>query len=226
MGDYAEGKEWKMAKRRAIMEAAYGLFSARGIEAVTMPEIAHTAGIGRATLFRYFGAKLELVVAVCAWKWDAYIRQYSGTLGEEEKAHISGGAWMRFYLDGFLDLYRNHSELLRFTYNFNSYLRHENAGAGQTAPVTGVVERLSASFGALYARGMADGTLRRDVGENVMFSGAFHIMLAATTRYAVGLVYVPENGADPESELLMLEELLLSRFVAGEEKDREGDDGE
>ena len=32
-----------------------------------------------------------------------------------------------------------------------------------------------------------------------MFSGSFHIMLAAVTRYAVGLVYVPEKGTEPES---------------------------
>ena len=37
-------------------------------------------------------------------------------------------------------------------------------------------------------------------------------MLAAVTRYAVGLVYVPESGADPENELMMLKDLLLSHY--------------
>jgi hypothetical protein len=46
-----------------------------------------------------------------------------------------------------------------------------------------------------------------------MFSSSFHIMLAAATRYAVGLVVVYEDSNDPESELVMLEELLLSRFT-------------
>ncbi len=45
-----------------------------------------------------------------------------------------------------------------------------------------------------------------------MFSTAFHIMLAAVTRYAVGLVVVYEGISDPESELLILEESLMSRF--------------
>ena len=51
-----------------------------------------------------------------------------------------------------------------------------------------------------------------------MFSSIFHIMLAAVTRYAVGLVVVYENSSQPESELVMLEEMMLSRFTR--EKDQ------
>ena len=47
-----------------------------------------------------------------------------------------------------------------------------------------------------------------------MFSGLFHIMLAAVTRYAVGLVYISENSLNPENELIMLKELLLSRYAS------------
>ena len=76
-----------------------------------------------------------------------------------------------------------------------------------------MVDSLGVMFHELYQRGMKDGTLRADISEETMVSSSFHIMLAAVTRYAVGLVYVPEKGADPESELIMLEELLLSRYV-------------
>ena len=44
-----------------------------------------------------------------------------------------------------------------------------------------------------------------------MFSGSFHIMLAAVTRYAVGLAVVIDS--DPESELVMLADMLMTRFT-------------
>ena len=45
-----------------------------------------------------------------------------------------------------------------------------------------------------------------------MFSTTLHLMLAAVTRYAVGLVYIPENGLDAEKELEKLKEALLMRY--------------
>ena len=75
-----------------------------------------------------------------------------------------------------------------------------------------MVDQLGERFHAIYECGRRDGTIDMSVPEESMFSSSFHIMLAATTRYAMGLVYVSPN-ADPKAELLMLEDLLLSRFV-------------
>ena len=49
--------------RRRIADAAVELVSAQGIAATTVDQIAATAGVGRATFFRYFESK-ELAVAV------------------------------------------------------------------------------------------------------------------------------------------------------------------
>lgn len=214
MSDYAAGKPWKMAKRHQIMEAAYQLFCERGIELVTMPEIAVASGVGRATLYRYFDTKLDLVVAIAIWKWTAYVEAQDATTSQKTYDHMTGAEYLRFYLDSFIDLYRNHGDILRFNYNFNSYLKHEASTVEQTQPYMGMVTDLGKRFHVLYERGVQDGTLNTDVSEEAMFSSTFHIMLAAVTRYAVGLVYISDK-VDPESELVMLEELLLSHYAQG-----------
>ena len=38
-----------------------------------MGDIARAADVGRATLFRYYPSKLELVIAVCADQWKRYL---------------------------------------------------------------------------------------------------------------------------------------------------------
>ena len=48
-----------------------------------------------------------------------------------------------------------------------------------------------------------------------MFSTTLHLMLAAATRYAIGLVYIPESGFDAEKELEKLKEALLMRYRKG-----------
>lgn len=50
--------------RERILTAAYGLFSRRGIRAVGTDEVIERAGVARATLYRHFATKNDLVLAV------------------------------------------------------------------------------------------------------------------------------------------------------------------
>lgn len=213
MRDYVAGKAWKQEKHQRILEAGFKLFSERGIELVTMPEVAAASGVSRATLFRYFPSKMELVIAIGSWTWSEYIDWYNNEFSQEALARMSGAEHLRCFLDSFVVLYRNHKDILRFNYDFNSYLRYEAGTQSQKQPYLHIVEKLGVQFHENYLRGMADGTLNAEISEQAMFSAIFHIMLAAATRYAVGLVVVYEEVADPETELMMLEELLLSRFT-------------
>lgn len=211
--DYAAGKSWKIEKQQHIMETAYELFSEKGIMTVTITDIAEASGVGRATVFRYFTTKLELVISISTWKWEEYIEARNASLSQKMMGKMTGAEQLRFLLDSFLDLYRNHSDILRFNYDFNSFLRYETGTEEQKKTYMQMVDMLGVQFHSLYERGLKDGSLRTDVSEATMFSSLFHIMLAAATRYAVGLVVVYEDSIDPDSELVLLEELLLSRFT-------------
>ena len=194
------------------MEEGFKLYAERGIELVTLPEIADASVVGRATIFRYFNSKLELVIAIATWKWEEYIKEYSETVDEEKLQEMTGAEHLRFYLDSFLDLYRNHRDILRFNYNFNSFVRSEKGTPEEMRPYTHMVDSLSREFHELYVRGARDGTLNTEISEEEMFSSSFHIMLAAVTRYAVGLMYVSEK-TDPERELERLEKMMLQEFT-------------
>jgi AcrR family transcriptional regulator len=50
--------------RERILTAAYELFSQRGIRAVGTDEVIHRASVARATLYRHFATKNDLVLAV------------------------------------------------------------------------------------------------------------------------------------------------------------------
>ena len=66
-------------------------------------------------------------------------------------------------------------------------------------------------FAETYRKGKEDGTLRTDMSAEEMFSVTAHLMLAAVTRYAVGLVYTVDT--DIEKELLLLKEMMINKFV-------------
>jgi AcrR family transcriptional regulator len=52
----------RAAVRAEVVEAAHRLFSERGFDGTTVDQIAAEVGVSRATLFRYFGTKEDIVL--------------------------------------------------------------------------------------------------------------------------------------------------------------------
>ena len=215
MNDYVKGKAWKQEKYDHILDVGFKLFAERGIGQVILPEVAKAADVGNATLFRYFPTKTELVIAIAIRRWESFIKWHNSLLTSEETQNLTGAEYLKFFLDSFLELYRNHKDILRFNYDFNSFVRSAEWTDEQKQPYLQMVDALSRKFHDLYERGMRDGTLNAEIPEQTMFSSVFHIMLAAITRYTVGLAVV--NESNTESELIMLSKMMLKEFTTNTE---------
>ncbi len=201
-------------KKQQLLETGFCLFSEKGIDAVIFPEIAEKSGVSRTSLYRYYPLKIDLVIAIGTWKWAEFMSEYRSSLTREQITRMTAAEHLHWYMDAFIDLYRNHRDILRFNYYFNSFVHSEKPAQEKMQPYMNVIEGLRSSFHEMYAKGMQDKTLNPEISEEEMLSCSFHIMLAAGTRYAVGLVYdMPERGGNSERELLLLEEALLQKFT-------------
>ena len=200
----------KAATRQKIIETGFRVFCEKTIDATSIQEIADAAGIGIATVFRHFSTKTALVADINTWIWNQYIEEaFHGIDWDDSTA----AEILDRYLGAFIDLYRNHRDLLRYNQFFNVYAQREGIPSRRTKPLLTVVDTVAARFHRMYEKAKTDGTLRTDVPEREMFSKTLHLMLAAVTRYAVGLVY--DSGIEPEEELMFLRDLLLREYCAG-----------
>src|SRR2546423_14021311 len=57
------GDEPLLSARERLLEAAYEMFATRGIRAVGIDEVIERAGVAKATLYRHFPSKDDLVLA-------------------------------------------------------------------------------------------------------------------------------------------------------------------
>ncbi len=199
-------------KRRNMIQTAYALFSEKGIDAVSMADIARETGYGNTTLHRYFCNKPTLVVAVATWKWEEYTWERFSSLGSASWDEHSAADQFRFFLDAFIDLYNNHRDVLRFNQFFNIYMCSVADEENVLDPYTDMIKALYKRFVRMYRKAEKDGTLRTGEGEQRMFSATLHLMLAAVTRFAVGLLYSPPGGSSPEEELLLLRDMLIDQY--------------
>ncbi|MGH3135622.1 MAG: TetR/AcrR family transcriptional regulator [Gaiellaceae bacterium] len=62
--------------RERIMEAAYELFSRRGIRAVGIDELLHKAAVSKATLYRHFRSKDDVVLAFLQRREHHWTREF------------------------------------------------------------------------------------------------------------------------------------------------------
>ncbi len=213
MNDYTEGKGWKVEKQRRIMEAGFRRFTARGIEAVTMPEVAEASGVGRATLYRYFETKLDLAIAIAVWQWKEYGEEVRRKRQGRGIERMSAAERLDYYLSFYIDLYRSHKDLLIFNQCFNGFVQHEGATPEQLAPFRDAVGGFGQMFHSLYEQGLRDGTIRTDLPEDKMFAATAHIMLAVAVRFAQGLLFSAEREEDRTEEFELLKRALLREFV-------------
>lgn len=197
----------KDATQKKIIETAYRLFCENTIDATTYQKIANTSGLGIATLFRYFPTKTDLVAQVSVWAWKRYLDRESPIDWQKGTA----AEILELFLNEFIVLYRDSRDLLRFNQFFNVYVQREGVLPDVMKPYLNVIDTVASRFHIMYEKAKADGTVRTDIPENEMFSSALHLMLAAVTRYAVGLVY--DGDSDPEQELVLLKDVLFNRFT-------------
>ena len=138
------------ANRQQILTAARELFDQRGVEQVTMDEIAHAAGVGKGTLYRRYPDKAALVVALM----DAcFVNLERETLEDIEAGSGKTSAidQLQAFFDRLIGWTEEHTQWLGVIADQSSGSRR---GAGRCGPIYrwlhGVVEyllRLAAAAG-------------------------------------------------------------------------------
>lgn len=213
MRNAAKDEKEMTARREAMLAEGFRLFSEKGIEAVSMQEIADACGVGIATLYRYYNTKSALVIAIGTKKWEEFGEFINAERERRGTQKMQASGELEFYLDCYIFLYRTHKDLLRFNQNFNNYVKHENATPEQLAPYIGAIGAFAEMFRGVYEKGKADGTIRTDLPEEKMFAATSHIMLAVAVRYAQGLVYAAEREEDRTEEYELLKRMILREYV-------------
>jgi AcrR family transcriptional regulator len=166
----------KIASRTRILDAAMRLFSHRGIDEVTIDEIAAAADVGKGTIYNYFRTKEDIVVAFMA----AFEREVQAKVGELDAADRP----LRDTLVEFLRMqFRMKEPHHRFVRVFlgQMFLRTE-----QFLPYMAEIHQLmtpatTALFGALQKRG----AIRRDVSVADLVLVFTNVQLGLTALWAV-----------------------------------------
>ncbi len=210
MGKSQKQMEKENERNRKILDAAFRVFVERKIEAVSMGEIAEAAGVGRATLFRCYPNKLELVIAVCTAQWKAYFDALDAYRPISSIGDIPAIDRFTFTLDSYIDMYQRHKDLLQYNDNFNHYVTHEGGDGRQLEAFHASLVSANTRFHLMYEKAKEDKTFRTDIPEDEFFRVTLHSMMATCAHYAGGFIWGAQENKDYTPELLLQKEMILN----------------
>ena len=195
---------------KRILDTAFRIFVEKKIEAVSMSEIAEAAGVGRATLFRCYANKTELVIAVCAAKWKEYLDELDARRPISSVGDIPAIGRFIFTLDSYIEMYQKHKDLLQYNDNFNYYVTHENCKSEQFTDFHASLYSVNTRLHLMYEKAKEDHTFRTDIPEDEFMRVTVHTMMAACAHYAGGFIWGAQDNKDYTPELLLLKEMILN----------------
>ena len=198
------------SRRRAqILEAGLALFSAQGIESVSMNAVAAAAGVGPTTLFKYYQTKEKLVVAIISAAWSREWALAAERCGMEKLMNFTAYEMIRYYTDWMISLYLRQPELLRFSENYKTFICRQRTQTKELQEHLNPLQPIQAAFHAAYLHAQEDRSIRTDVSEDVLFSVVAIGMLSMAERYAQGVVWASRSNADYTEELRIVQEMTL-----------------
>ena len=135
-----------------MLEAASGLFGTSGYDAVQMDDVARAAGVGKPTLYRYFGSKEELFLEVLG----EVLQQLELRLEEVAARPLPPPESLALMMRTLVDTLARHTEPLRLIAGDNPGLAHRLRAAfrNRRRPILEVLRQV-------LERGMANGDFRR-----------------------------------------------------------------
>ena len=196
------------AKRNYVIETATNLVLSRPLSRVTVRDVAQEAGVGEATVYRYFSTKTSLIVA-CALKLQGEVSQYF----LRESKPVDGYTKLVKFYASYVDLFAFRPELYRFLYEFDAYCVEQRVkGLDEYSDNLDVFRE---AYLAAYREGVADGSVRKIQNPELFYYTTTHAVLSLAKKLAVeGGIVRQDQLTDQIGEIRMLNETFLYSLKA------------
>ncbi|QHW33462.1 TetR/AcrR family transcriptional regulator [Paenibacillus rhizovicinus] len=201
--------EIRMKRRDQILEAARELFLEKDMAQITMVDIVAKAGVSRVTLYKYFNSIHEIVFEIQI-KIMNEISWYFEVDGNSGK---TGADKLGIMMNGWLQLYREQPDHLRFIGMFDHFYRSSFPSEELRKRYKNSMEDRGEKFKAAIEEGMRDGSLHNVFDPIVLETMIQNTLISMVLRMATrGHLIQKQWGVDPEHTLIYLMQ-FMSQFV-------------
>jgi len=193
----------KEVKVNFIVDIATDLFMCRSVSEVTIRDIAISAQVGEATIYRYFGNKQNLVMQA-AMKLqsivsEGFFRLEKGKNGYEKLA---------LFYESYYDIYLKHPNFYKFLNEFDAYIANEKSD--DMNPYENAIDQYKVFYMEAYELGLKDGSVKKQNDIELFYFSTTHALLELCKKLAFKkAVLEQDKGEGKEKEIQCLIDIIL-----------------
>ena len=194
----------KDLKNNFLVDMATDLFMARSINEVTIRDIAISAQVGEATIYRYFGNKQNIVIQA-AMKIQGIV---SGDYFKLEKGKNGYEKLVLFY-QSYFDIFCKHPNFYKFLSEFDAYMSAENEHV--INPYEKAIDSYKTFFMDAYQLGLKDGSIKEQQNIDTVYFSTTHALLELCKKLAFKkAVLTQDKHLQKKGEIQCLIDIIVS----------------
>lgn len=192
---------FKDMKYELIVDKVTELFLEKGINEVTIKDVANLVGLGEATIYRYFTKKENLVVEV-ATKLELMILD---KFFKNENI-VNGYQSIYNFYNSFLDVFVKRVEFYRFIGEFDNFILNKDCNLSEYEAKIGMFYQI---FIDGYNKGLEDGSVKKIEDINAFYLTTTHALMGLCKKLASSDILVQDENIDKEKEIKMLIDIIM-----------------
>lgn len=206
-----DGKR-KTVRIERLLDIAYELFSSRGIEPVSMDDIAQKAKISTSSLFTIFENKETLVVKTATHVWQTRMEDVLPSLVKPKYTNASGYAQLEVIFAQFVKLFEKHTAFLRFVYLFDAYAVKEKIQKDKMSNYESQILLVKQIISVAIQKGIEDGTINKKYAKtgDFLYFTLIHTFFSTAQKLAItGNLLDMDSQMNGAKQLSLLADILL-----------------
>ena len=212
-----EQNELKTSRINRILESAFNLFSEKGIDTITMNDIASTAELGVASLYRYFATKDEIAIRTAIWAWNKQKDVILPALQSDSYESLKGYQQIEKIFKMFVDLYDKEKTFLRFIYFFDSYINRQKISYERLFDYEGMIAVVQDIVANAISKGLTDGSISAEYKdhEKDLYFTSMHSLFSLSQKLSLaGNMLAMDSAVNGTDQMRILADLLLKAIKA------------
>lgn len=210
MEESATRKRQSKQRTEKILNAALELFCDQGIEDTSIEQIASHAGVGPATIYRYFDNKAELCIQTGITYWQKISEKYLLSLTQSTYQNALGRERLAHILDIFVLIFKKESGFLKFLKEFDVFVQKYQISPERLSEYEACILNLKPYVTDALELGLEDGSLAFPYSTDEIYFSLTHTMLSLMQKLASdGNILSSDSYIDFGLQLQITKELLL-----------------
>ena len=193
----------KDVKINFVVDIATHLFMQKSINEVTIKDIAVEAGVGEATIYRYFANKENIVLA-CVMMLQKDVNEHYFKLDKGN----SGYEKIEIFFNSYLDVFKSNPDYFYFIREFDAFMYNQNPEILKSYEKG--IDKYRHDFIEAYELGLSDGSIAKKENIDVFYYSTTHSVLELCKKLSIHQALLEQDKATQKvAEIECLIKIIL-----------------